>query len=503
MNNVVALNQTSSKPLSEQWIERVSASILKGDDINIDELWAVIDWTQDNSVAHDTLIKHKLISKQEWKQKAAQDEARRKTQDLLGFIPTDAYHFVHEFIKQRKIDIDDIGMIVEANPRVYVDGHDISHMVPDNAPNDDLTALYSIGKNNAARGAHELTRDLHVLGIQCHLNYRESDLRNIVEQWYADRWKERQNAAVCRIRYDRAAEVNCQSVWEAIEADCFNVDEAGFAIAILKKFIWQVKRKGFGHKVTYHMMPVITGIQGKGKSEFLHRLVSPLAILHKSTDFGQVTDGKSADLWNQLILSFDEMSNFSKANLDDIKRRITDETVTFRPMRSNGTVTVKQKATFIGCSNSTLKQIARDATGMRRFVEIEWSIRASENGWAALQNVDWVELWRSVDENGDDPSLAFSDAIKAQQEENRHQTPVEFWLRENRDSIFRTGGRQSDSLFAEYTDWEKSNFPNYGTNIQAFGNQLSAMVTHQPEFGIIKKRTSKGIQYNMREEAGK
>src|SRR5690606_33804221 len=97
--------------------------------------------------------------------------------------------------------------------------------------------------------------------------------------------------------------------------------------------------KALGLKITNHLMPVLLGPQGKGKSTFvLDFLTRPVSELCASTDFSEIQDGRTAELWKHLVLFLDEMGHAAKADIDVIKNRITSPTITYRPMGTNRVV---------------------------------------------------------------------------------------------------------------------------------------------------------------------
>jgi hypothetical protein len=261
---------------------------------------------------------------------------------------------------------------------------------------------------------------------------------------------------------------------------------------VMKKFIWQVKRKARGMTVTNHLMPVLTGAQGKGKTEFVKAMTRPLHDLMREVDFGLITDGKTADIWSALILFIDEMGSFTKADVDTVKNVITSTERPIRTMRTNHSTQVRNQATLIGCTNKSLGQLIRDETGGRRFAELMWR---NDPDWEASNALDWILLWQSVDEHGEDPIIAANmmDALKEQQEANRNQSPVEVWVRQFGKTM-REWSRASE-IHDNYRTWEKDAFPNHATSQAAFGKELTSLIRTMPDFPLEKRTTNSGVQY--------
>lgn len=184
-------------------------------------------------------------------------------------------------------------------------------------------------------------------------------------------------------------------------------------IAVLQKFIWQVKRRMAGLPVFNHMMPVIYGLQGKGKSNFVEALTAPLGHLVSSGDFQRLGDIREVAMFEAYVVVLDEMQKATHADVERVKNVVTRDTFSYRPMHSNSNVTRHQNATFIGTSNRTLDQMIHDATGNRRFFQIDWSKTAGPKEWEALNSLCIEDMWRSVDHQSADPTEPFKHAISA------------------------------------------------------------------------------------------
>lgn len=182
-------------------------------------------------------------------------------------------------------------------------------------------------------------------------------------------------------------------------------------VAVIQKFIWQVKRRLAGLPVFDHMMPVIYGLQGRGKSKFVEALTAPLGNLVSSGDFQRLGDIREVAMFEAYIVVLDEMQKATHADVERVKNVITRDTFSFRPMHSNSNVTRHQNATFIGTSNRTLDQMIHDATGNRRFFQIDWSRTAGPNEWEALNALCIEDMWRSVDHLSADPTAPLKEVI--------------------------------------------------------------------------------------------
>lgn len=201
-------------------------------------------------------------------------------------------------------------------------------------------------------------------------------------------------------------------------------------LAVMAHFLWQIKRKLVGLPVTYHMMPVIWGKTGAGKSEALKRLLSPIG--------GYVMTGMSLDkigddryfrqLADHLVIFLDEMPKVEKASVEHIKQVITATELTGRPLYSNAHRVYPQNCTFIGTSNEAPSQLIKDSTGMRRFHYIKCADRMD---WETINTLDYVALWREVNERQDRAYvLELKNELEAKQEEVRIREPLEEFIAE-------------------------------------------------------------------------
>lgn len=179
--------------------------------------------------------------------------------------------------------------------------------------------------------------------------------------------------------------------------------------AVLLHFLWQTKRKLFGHHASYHMMPVIVSAQGTGKTTAIQMLVEPLLEVVSNTTLEQFTDQRSwATLSRTYIKVVDEMAKAERTDMATLKMALSAEGVLeYRPMRSNDLEQVVQNNTFIGTSNEEISGLIRDYTGVRRFFQLRGCMtpihkidkKEVARYWQMLKSSDAAAIWRSVDEN--------------------------------------------------------------------------------------------------------
>jgi energy-coupling factor transporter ATP-binding protein EcfA2 len=278
--------------------------------------------------------------------------------------------------------------------------------------------------------------------------------------------------------------------WQAIHEAAFPSDDADFIRYAISSFMWQVKRKMFNKEVYKHLMIVLEGPQGRGKSTFVKQMCSTIKEFVCETDFNQVIDDRIIDMWSNSVLFLDEMSGAGAADINKLKGIISAKTLPRRVMRTNGTVNIRQKATFIGACNRRLDQIIKDETGLRRFASLQFT--ATEEVWPVLSAINWPLLWSSINENIDvNPSEMIRTTLEAQQEEMRSLSAVEVWVNhlvseylkkkhtpEPFDSKYNKAS--SNEMFTAYYAWADNLYKSkmgvpYAT-VETFGKELKRLV---------------------------
>jgi hypothetical protein len=252
-------------------------------------------------------------------------------------------------------------------------------------------------------------------------------------------------------------------------------------VAVFNKFIWQVKRKIAGLPVFDHLMPVILGSQGTGKSTLIRKLLEAIDELWVMSDFKQITDDRNISLWRNFAVFLDEMGWASKSDMDTVKNIITAPTLTRRVMKTNVTQEVAQNVTFIGAANAEeLSDLIRDQTGTRRFVSVTMTDRPDRD---VINSIDWFDVWQSVDHLAADPMAAFQGALRGAQEENRTKTVVEEWVacidpKKSMMGALADPDRRflATELHSAFREFETERFPaNRGLSVVDFGKQMSAL----------------------------
>jgi len=220
--------------------------------------------------------------------------------------------------------------------------------------------------------------------------------------------------------------------------------------------LWQIKRKMHSYEVTNHLMVVFVGKQGVGKSTAVTNLFRPIESYRSDMAINALTDERNFQtLEENFVIVCDEMHGCDKTDVESLKQIITGTTVTSRRLFTNIREKLIQRTTFVGTSNNSLDLLIRDGTGMRRFYEIKC---ADKVDWNILGQIDYTQLWKSINENSE---RGYLDSVKAElqvaQEEMRNKDQIETYIEESgaiRNN--KTLKIRSSALYADYKEWAKS-----------------------------------------------
>lgn len=462
----------------------IRATLAKCETVNPYQIAEFLDPSQNNKKVEDELVKFEILKKGEFTKILKKVAHNAKVSNALGGVPKDERDFVRMYAKKHRITVLFTG-VLKKHFQVKIDGK----IITEEDRKDPEINAYVLTRSTKTFTHETMKRDLRFTNNTLGLGYSADQIFESFDDWFETERDERRFNMFDELQYEKGIATGPvgTAMWEKVEEAAFDVSKTdkGFAVAVLKKFMWQVKRKSMGLPITNHMMPVITGRQGGGKSTLVNNMLEAIYDGVKTATFSDIADNRLIDLWSTPVLFMDEMSGAKKADMNTVKQAITATTLTRRPMRTNTDVQVQQLSTFIGCSNDSLAEIIRDNTGIRRFVEVKFK---DQPDWEAMNEIDWVMLWKSVDPMGVDPSNDYADYIKEQQEENRNQCSVETWLKEN-------GGlypkwTKTGTIFAEFANWEKENFPGFNTNLNSFGRRVNTLISNQPTIGWEKQLKS-------------
>jgi hypothetical protein len=224
--------------------------------------------------------------------------------------------------------------------------------------------------------------------------------------------------------------------WRRLCATCFDVD-VDLAIAILKKFIHQVKSKLLGREVKHHIAVVLQGeIQGSGKTTCARAFLQPLQELRSGeTTIGNFVDSRNVDLYRYLAVFLDDLDEIDPKQVGTFKSLATGDEVVRRRLHTSRSRRFKQRASLIITCNRSIGDLIPDPSGNRRLAPLPFRNGDVARGgcssvWNTISETDFVLLWRSVDVFGIDPIAAHWKTLRTWQDQFRSLDPLEAWLQE-------------------------------------------------------------------------
>lgn len=142
-------------------------------------------------------------------------------------------------------------------------------------------------------------------------------------------------------------------------------------------------------------------------------------------DASILTDDRRAPaLCTYAVAVLDEMQGVRRADAEALKQTITAENKAYRPMRSNGTVTIPVRCRFIGTTNETVEGLVNDTTGARRFYDIKCVAKVD---WCTVNTLSYETLWTAISEKSPCPLAAHLATVRERQGELKRQDSVSLW----------------------------------------------------------------------------
>ena len=267
-------------------------------------------------------------------------------------------------------------------------------------------------------------------------------------------------------------------------------DATDLEVVVMKHWLWLVKRKLNELPVAYHIMPVFSGKTGSGKSVAVAKLIAPFQmVVDPDMDFQALVDNREAfRLVHNFIVFLDEMAKGDKTDVDKLKHRISSEFIQYRNLGKNSVTYAKNNACFIGATNNSLIDIIKDPTSSRRYFEYVITKKCS---WADINDIDYIELWRGINENLDEGYLVgYHDKLREAQKSLRFQDSVEEWLSdkclipENLNDCVEV---DAHTAYTKYKEWNEEQNRKFIYSKSKFGREMSKYTD--------KKRTSEGVKY--------
>ena len=316
--------------------------------------------------------------------------------------------------------------------------------------------------------------------------YPESALKVEVSRWVR-RSKDRALQAIGANIFDDVAPL-CDEEWAAV-ANALMMPGAtspDYVVAVLQTLVWQVKRKMCGLDVTGHLMPILTGAQGNGKTTFLHNFLAPVADVATFVSFREALDSRNLGVWSSFVHVYDEMEKGELADVNAVKSAITGAKRSARVMGTNTTATVRQLATSVGAMNGKIGEVLRDPTGMRRYGPLPTGDVPGPDkpgvDWKVLNRIDYAALWRSVQVTDPRPVDRVVDELQRLQNAERMLDPVEYYLRHHLRTanvvqsrkLRSTSAIAAADLHRDFSEMMREHFAGHRPiNVQSFGAKVT------------------------------
>jgi len=268
-------------------------------------------------------------------------------------------------------------------------------------------------------------------------------------------------------------------------------------VAVMRHFVWQVKRKIYGLPVEHHTMVALWGASGIGKSVAVHKLIEPLNDVAALRDMRVFNDQFARRAFTRsFIMFFDEMGKSNDVDIDLLKNIITANVTEWRGCGSESINSAPQNCTFIACTNLPLRERIKDPTSARRFYQLNC---AEKVDWVKINSIDYSLLWKSIDEKSECPITSFLDDLKAvQQKEIVHQDLIESWLSNQCEAFeFNPDSPTTDELYCDFSFWCKLQCVFDFEGMQTFARGLQLRISSL-KWAAGSKRSSRGTIWSVR-----
>ena len=233
---------------------------------------------------------------------------------------------------------------------------------------------------------------------------------------------------------------------------------ASLCAAVFRHFIWQVKRKALRLEVAHHLMPVIFSLlQGTGKTRFVNLFLAPLEELAgHGVLLSDLADRRSGDIFAFPVVVIDDIECLPPSQIPILKSLLTGDLLRRRRLGTSVSNAIRQSTTPIGTANQPIGELIDDETGHRRFAVLPFRNGFVEKGgsadvWKAVNAINYLLLWRSVDPYSGAPILPHLSELIRHQSSHRPVDGFVIWLRGVGDSerfreIVTTAGVPAQAL---------------------------------------------------------
>ena len=504
MNNPAAMELTKFN--NADMIADLGAEMARNPNkvITIHEMLSMLDLAGDLRAVYEFADRYLDLTKTEVAKAVKQATIKNK----LGYYPQNSVEFVQEYMKHSGFIVTFNGDIRHDLKTVRLHGEHVTDQDMQNkSVRETVEVLYG-GAISTTSLISRLVNQVNIHGF----GWTERAISHAFAEWLELRREQLLLGVYYTIAYNPRVKAAASDEWKKLVSHAFDDGKTSQAVAtaVVQKFIWQVKRKIRKQRIENHLMLVLFGPQGTGKSTLARLICSPVADLMSDSDFMGVCDDKSLELFEYYVLFLDEMDKANRVDAGTIKRRITEPTITTRMHNTHGLGRQRNNATFIGTSNLPIDQVITDTTGTRRFYQLDVLTGAKQH-WEVFNSINWLTLWQSVNEDGPDPTEPYKAELASVQEEERATSIVEEWAwwvtsehpqQHNkrvtcRDLYYRDGEKEGPEEWC-FAAYQNRYAPGAKLSEQWFGRELTRLCKYYGgKFPLAKgPRVTAGTTYN-------
>ncbi len=201
------------------------------------------------------------------------------------------------------------------------------------------------------------------------------------------------------------------------------VDDNEYARTVGVRWLVSGVARGLKPGCKVDTMPILEGPQGAKKSTALRYLYSEAFFTDGLSDIGS----KDAKMEMQGVwgLEVAEMQKFSAAEVNEVKKFLTQQTDRYRPPYGRSVIEAPRRVVLNGTINPEGNAYLRDPTGARRF----WPLTVGGidlDGIAADRDQLWAEAVTMYDAKA--PWWVQEDELAAVESEQEKRTDVDVWV---------------------------------------------------------------------------
>lgn len=265
-------------------------------------------------------------------------------------------------------------------------------------------------------------------------------------------------------------------------------EKSHLTVSVLAHFLSNIKRKMADLPTQFHLMLLLSGPQGTGKTVAIHQLMRPLGDM-----FTEMSMDAAVDKFTQFFVSesfcvlFDEMAGVTKTDVEDLKRLISSSGISCRRAHESRASRYINRCSFIGTTNESANVLLRDSTGARRFFELKV---LKQTNHAVLgfdgrnSQIDYLKLWQGIDDRTETKYWTpVASLIAEKQRDLKAIDPVEEFVRIHRIALVDENTNVEaivslQGMWHNYTKWADINKVGQFLNSNVFSRKLGNIGIH-------------------------